>query len=227
MNILGNRPIRAIALVAATALGEVWLAKALAPDLAALWGLAGGDSLSTQGTQGTPGPGAAGDALVALSSVLVLLAGLWLLVISTALASEVLVHPTRLSRSLLTLGGIAVLTGMSLPAQASGNGSAGLDGLPLPDRTVDSATTAPGQPVTDTRQASSVRVVTVRAGDSLWQIASGALPRGATDARIDDLWHQIHALNRDTVGADPDLILPGQRLRVPPTDHTTTAKESR
>lgn len=54
----------------------------------------------------------------------------------------------------------------------------------------------------------------VRLGDSLWSIASGAA-EGAGDETIRGLTKQIYRLNRAVVGPDPDLILPGQILRLP------------
>jgi len=54
----------------------------------------------------------------------------------------------------------------------------------------------------------------VRPGDSLWSIAR-AHPAGDD---VDLRWRAIWAANRDVVGADPDLIHPGQALRLPGTD---------
>jgi nucleoid-associated protein YgaU len=45
---------------------------------------------------------------------------------------------------------------------------------------------------------------TVRPGDSLWGIADSLELQGG--------WSALYAENRETVGADPDLILPGQTL---------------
>lgn len=58
------------------------------------------------------------------------------------------------------------------------------------------------------------RVVVVR-GDTLWSLASEALGRGATDAEVAEAVTRWHDVNRDVIGNDPDLILPGQQLRVP------------
>ena len=41
------------------------------------------------------------------------------------------------------------------------------------------------------------------------------LPPGASDAEIAIGWHTIHRHNRDVLGADPDLILPGTELSIP------------
>jgi nucleoid-associated protein YgaU len=35
------------------------------------------------------------------------------------------------------------------------------------------------------------------------------------DAAIDRRWREIYAANRAVVGPDPDLIRPGERLRLP------------
>ena len=54
----------------------------------------------------------------------------------------------------------------------------------------------------------------VRAGDTLWSIAAGAL--NTEDVRrIARYWPRIHRHNAAVVGANPDLILPGQVLELP------------
>lgn len=55
---------------------------------------------------------------------------------------------------------------------------------------------------------------TVVRGDSLSRIADAQKVRGG--------WRGLYAANRRTVGADPDLILPGQRLKLRGTAGTTT-----
>lgn len=57
--------------------------------------------------------------------------------------------------------------------------------------------------------------VTVRRGDTLWDLAAAHLPTEATDAEIAASWQRWHLENRDVIGSDPDLILPGQILTVP------------
>jgi nucleoid-associated protein YgaU len=75
-----------------------------------------------------------------------------------------------------------------------------LDGLRLPDRLTD------GPAPTATRL--------VQPGDSLWSIAAEGSPGSdvATVARETQRWYDA---NRVTVGPDPDLIRPGQRLSTP------------
>jgi nucleoid-associated protein YgaU len=60
-------------------------------------------------------------------------------------------------------------------------------------------------------------VIVVRRGDTLWDIAARALGAGATEADIAASWPRWHHANRHTIGADPDVLRPGQRLR-PPTN---------
>ena len=71
---------------------------------------------------------------------------------------------------------------------------------------------AAGAQTEDTRTPS----VMVRPGDSLWSISQERLGPDATPQRVADAAEQIHALNRARIGADPNLILVGQELLVPP-----------
>lgn len=57
--------------------------------------------------------------------------------------------------------------------------------------------------------------VVVRRGDTLWDLAARTLPTTATDAEIATEWPRWYAANADVVGPDPDVLVPGQRLRVP------------
>lgn len=58
-------------------------------------------------------------------------------------------------------------------------------------------------------------VVTVRRGDSLWSLAARHLGPGASDREIALTWPQWYAANAELIGPDPDLIRPGQQLRIP------------
>jgi nucleoid-associated protein YgaU len=59
----------------------------------------------------------------------------------------------------------------------------------------------------------------VQKGDSLWRIARRSLTaesgKEPSSAEIDRFWRRIYEANRKLVGADPDLIHPGQRLQIP------------
>ncbi len=52
-------------------------------------------------------------------------------------------------------------------------------------------------------------------GDTLWSIAADDLPVGAADALVVGRWHAIYAANRALIGPDPDVVEPGQHLRLP------------
>ncbi|MEU2202417.1 LysM domain-containing protein [Isoptericola sp. NPDC019482] len=52
-------------------------------------------------------------------------------------------------------------------------------------------------------------------GDTLWDIAARSLGGSPTDAEILREVTRWHTENRDVVGADPDVLLPGQILRAP------------
>lgn len=118
--------------------------------------------------------------------------------------------------------GLAVAAGVGVAAAGSatgadvGPGDARLDGLRLPDRPVgDLAPTA-------LRTPAPVRTVTVAPGDSLWALAAARLPASAGDARVDRTWRAWYAANRHTIGPDPDLLLPGQRLTPPDATERTS-----
>jgi nucleoid-associated protein YgaU len=73
-------------------------------------------------------------------------------------------------------------------------------------------------PSSDASVSRSLRVsgdVVVRPGDTLWGIAARHLPPGACNAGIAREWPRWYQANRRVVGADPDLIRPGQHLRPP------------
>ncbi len=69
-------------------------------------------------------------------------------------------------------------------------------------------------------------VVVVAPGDCLWDIAADYLGDSPTDADVDRSWRRWYAANRDVVGAEPDLIHPGQRLVPPPDAGTPTARDA-
>jgi murein DD-endopeptidase MepM/ murein hydrolase activator NlpD len=66
-------------------------------------------------------------------------------------------------------------------------------------------------------RAGRAEMYTVVRGDTLSGIAESE--------HVDGGWHRLYTVNRTTVGQDPDLILPGQRLslhtKADPTTHTT------
>jgi LysM domain len=63
--------------------------------------------------------------------------------------------------------------------------------------------------------------VVVLRGDTLWSIASRHLGPGASATDIDTEWRSWFAANLDVIGEDAGRILPGQRLRPPPSPHAS------
>ncbi len=85
----------------------------------------------------------------------------------------------------------------------------------------------PAAPPTPPRIAPTPRPATtgapvhvVRPGESLWSVAEDAFARAAgtpaSAAEVAAYWPEVYAANRDLIGADPDLIRPGQAVRTPP-----------
>ena len=59
-------------------------------------------------------------------------------------------------------------------------------------------------------------MVVVRHGDSLWSITDDLLGPGPSDpSEIAATWPLLHEANRDVIGPNPDLLVPGQQLAVP------------
>jgi nucleoid-associated protein YgaU len=57
----------------------------------------------------------------------------------------------------------------------------------------------------------------VEVGDTLWDIAAARLaPAQRSAVNVHRYWRLIYRANRSAIGPDPDLILPGTRLDVPP-----------
>jgi nucleoid-associated protein YgaU len=57
----------------------------------------------------------------------------------------------------------------------------------------------------------------VEVGDTLWDIAAARLvPAERSAVNINRYWRQVYRANRSVIGADPDLLHPGTRLRVSP-----------
>lgn len=87
--------------------------------------------------------------------------------------------------------------------------------------TVRPAPTAPpARPATATKPTPGAAEVVVVPGDSLWTIAARALAtrdagRSIGAASIAAEWPRWWAANRAAIGADPDLLIPGERLRPP------------
>lgn len=168
---------------------------------------------------GATGPDRPIDVLVAGCAALLALSLGWLWLVASVTVAELVTGSTprgggATRRLVLLACGAAVVATTSLPAHASGgDGAEVLVGLPLPERAVAPATTPTG-PATATPRPTTGAAYVVRAGDSLWSIAR-AHPAAGVD--VVDRWRAIWRHNRDVVGVDPDLIHPGQALRLPGT----------
>ncbi|TVP65052.1 MAG: LysM peptidoglycan-binding domain-containing protein [Nitriliruptor sp.] len=93
--------------------------------------------------------------------------------------------------------------------------------------TASTASTGPTGPTGPTAPSASTDdpgpvIHTVRTGESLWRIASAQLAqehgRSPSDAEVVPYWRELIERNRDRLPDrdDPDLILPGQELLLPP-----------
>ena len=192
----------------------VWAAVSTAAVLSA------GSTPGAWRAAGGAGPDAVDDLLVAGCATALSVALAWLWLVTTVTVCGLLTGRTRTGggttrRLVLVACGVAVAVGTGLPAVAAGGeGSELLAGLALPERAVAPAAHRRPRPVPTTGTTPDTYVV--RPGDSLWSIAR-AHP-GDTGS-VDRRWRAIWEANRDVVGDDPDLILPGQALRLPGSAH--------
>lgn len=152
--------------------------------------------------------------LGAAATVVVALCAVWVWAVTTAATIEALrgvrvgdVPGARglVRRLVLTACGVAFAATVS-PAQA--DDLRGVAGQPPQPLTAATATTP--TPMGDD--------VVVEPGDSLWRLSADQLRsegRPAADADVDRAWRALWAANAAVVGAQPDLIEPGQVLELP------------
>lgn len=122
----------------------------------------------------------------------------------------------------LVVGAGAAVVSLAAPARATAPvevAAASESGAQAPQQSARAA--VPVTPHARVLPAGATYVV-VR-GDTLWDIARRHLPSGATDSEIARTWPRWYAANRRTIGADPGLIRPGMRLRVPDRRPTGTS----
>jgi nucleoid-associated protein YgaU len=151
---------------------------------------------------------------------------------STAARIAAHVTPALLRRLLQAALGVSMFSGplagpaLAAPVAAPAAAPAPWGHLPELDR--PAAGEAPWRPASDpsgsaARDVTGARAgstaaterVVVQRGDTLWAIAARALGAGVAEAEIARAWPRWYAANRSVVGADPDLIQPGQVLRPP------------
>ncbi len=215
----------------------VWIGATVA--LATTWCLAGGTAASL-GRRST-WQHSFEELLVALcAAVLLVCAVRWWWVTTTTTFDLVrgrVPHDAHglTRRVVLAACGAAVVAGVAAPAMAGQGGDLErLAGLPLPDRaTAGSVRTEVSPPTRAAGPAPAPRPasgdsgpsgdsrpgdeVVVRPGDSLWSLAAARLPASAGPDRVERAWRAVYTANRAEIGADPDLIRPGQRLHLPGT----------
>lgn len=135
--------------------------------------------------------------------------------------------PPAVRRLVLAACGLTLAGVVAAPA-AGGTGhprDEPLAGLALPDRVTGATPTRSPAPGGRVRPAAvradppgRDRTVLVSSGDTLWALAARSLEEGAGPAAIDRAWRALYCANAARIGPDPDLIHPGQRLRVPPLE---------
>ena len=177
--------------------------------------------------------------LVALASAAIWCAAVWLACALVALAATVLpgnagrlallasrrLLPGTLRRLLAGSAGLSILIAPVAAGAAThvGHGPPGsvAGALPTPTWPVDPPASSlpvpqwPGTPSSDPPAQRRRETIRVRAGDSLWAIAARRLGPAATREQIAREWPRWYAANRSQIGADPDLIQPGDVLRAP------------
>lgn len=161
-------------------------------------------------------------------------------------ATQMLPSLDRPGTSSTMVPGAAVLQGLDRP---TGNWTGGVSsqlpmpdrpvsqqtgggrlGLPMPDRPVSQAQNKSGGNFFQQQQRQEPRAEqrhradqpsqhVVKPGDTLWDIAASRLPADAGPAEITREWHRWYEANKQVIGDNPDLILPGQVLQAPPDNH--------
>lgn len=148
-------------------------------------------------------------------------------VATTAVAATAAAAPAVAASTGATTGPVAPVTtpgpttapGGTAPGGTASGAAALLDPGWVPGPPPRAAVTPPGGtllvPAPRVSTAAETDTVVVRRGDTLWDLAARALPPTATDGEIAVEWPRWYRANREVVGEDPDLLLPGQRLVVP------------
>lgn len=121
--------------------------------------------------------------------------------------------PPALRRTLLTVIGVAlVVDPTSASASVVASAVTPRAGARSPHPTEEELLPVPERPL---GPAGDARRIVVRPGDNLWSLAAARLPPTARAAEVCAQVERLYRRNRDLIGADPDLIRPGQHLVVP------------
>ncbi|QZY30032.1 LysM peptidoglycan-binding domain-containing protein [Nocardioides coralli] len=205
----------------------VWLVATAAAATVLAWLLPAGASSPPPWSTATSGGASFAPLLVAGCELAAAAAVSWLWLLVSLVVLEALDRPAptgsvpvALRRLVLASCGLSLVGGLTVPAHAGAPGPGqgpgdDLVGLPVPDRTSAAAwqTAALRPPPAPARST-----VVVAPGDSLWRLAARTLPTGVDPRAVDRRWRAIYRANHQLVGADPDLIHPGQRLLLPEHD---------
>lgn len=145
-------------------------------------------------------------------------------------------HAAATPTSVVAVQATSGLVGLSTVASSAGAAVAGEPGVG--GVTMGEATTAPDPdwaPTNDGASPPSIRLVggpsrgsnsshpdsshpdpiVVHRGDCLWDIVARALGPTVSEREIAAALPRWYAANRETIGSDPDLLLPGQVLHAP------------
>ncbi|HVV30683.1 MAG TPA: LysM domain-containing protein [Mycobacteriales bacterium] len=88
----------------------------------------------------------------------------------------------------------------------------------------------PVEPLPTAESTGPTATYTVQPGDTLWALAARELAHDRVDAppssdtAIAQRWPAWYAANRSVIGADPNLLRPGQVLQLPATGAVTTTR---
>jgi nucleoid-associated protein YgaU len=138
------------------------------------------------------------------------------------------ISPSWMRRLAHGMAGISLSAGLAVPTPAHADpppvheppadeGTAVMRTLPEPSATSTSTTPAPAP-----GRGPTPETIVVVPGDSCWSIAADALAdhlgHPADDRTVVTYWRRVIDANSDrfVVRGDPDLILPGQELLLPP-----------
>ncbi|MGH3094838.1 MAG: LysM peptidoglycan-binding domain-containing protein [Streptosporangiales bacterium] len=212
------RPVRSAALLLALVAGLGWASGPLARQLL------GGAALDFEAALAASAAGIAWAAVLWFCGclVLALLGRLPGAAGRAARHTAAAVTPALMRRLLeAALGASIAVAATGQVAYAAAGTPGGTSELPRVDRPDRPAAHQPSAPDPDRpggdreHRKSRASTVRVRRGDTLWAIAAAHLPGTPDDAAIAANWPRWYAANRHVIGSDPNLILPGQRLRPP------------
>jgi LysM domain len=103
---------------------------------------------------------------------------------------------------------LASLVGAALPPAAQAQDTSGASTQEAQQQNNNTDTTS---------ETAAPPALVVEPGDSLWAIAQERLGAGATAEQVAEEVERIHALNRGRIAEDPNLLFPGQELRLAAT----------